>query len=153
MQNINISKSFSGKENECPRGKDFDLNDHMAMITDDVQGGTCPADEGMQTINTTKLSNVINSLTPDSSCSSTPTVSRDTAPRDVSIYTHQARKRRMLGDLTFDDDEWSTTQYFQSNWLTQIGKHQKDILPVAEIRENKNWFTLLPNKQDPKKSR
>ena len=125
----------------------------MAMITDDVQGGTCPADEGMQSINTTKLTNVINSLTTDPSCSSTPTRSRDTAARDVSLYTQLSRKRRQLGDLTFDDDEWSTTQHFQSDWLTQIEKHQKNILPIAEIRENKNWFTLLPNKQDPKKSR
>ena len=122
--------------------------------TDNVESATCPVDAGTPTINTTKLANVINSQTSGPSCSfATPTQSRDTAADDVSHSTYLARKRRMLEDPTFDDNEWSTTRYFDSDWLTQIGKHQKTILPVAEITENRNWFTYLPNRQDPKKSR
>ena len=165
-----------GKKNECPQGKLFDIRDHIQSITNNVpdhqpgspdnqpgspddqpgddQPGSCPMEANevspLPPINTTLLANVIKNLPAGPSC---PTPNRDNAPRDTSLSTFQSRKRKMMGDDEFDEYEWETLAHFDMTWLNKIRTHQSDLLPQAEIMENRNWFTYLYNSRDPKKSR
>ena len=148
------TKPSKGKENECRQGKSFELQDHIQEITDkipDDQSGVClnePAQ--LRPINETKLENVIKSLPSGPTCS---TKSRDTAARDSSLYTSRNRKRQLLDNSVFEDAPWATHAHFDEDWITKIKRHQDDILPTAEIEENRHWFKYLYNSQEPKKSR
>ena len=161
-----------GKLNECPQGKLFDIRDHIQSITNNVpdepsvsniqsgsnqqsgpidQSGMCRNEAShLLPVNETKLENVIKNLPAMTSC---PTLNRENAARDTSLLTFNARKRRIMGDTPFNQDPWETVEHFDPDWFNKIKTYQKDLLPKAEIMENRNWFTYLYNAQDPKKSR
>ena len=48
---------------------------------------------------------------------------------------------------------WTTHEYFEEEWLDDIGSHQHDLLPFELITENREWFHYIKNDADPSASR
>ena len=51
------------------------------------------------------------------------------------------------------EQEWNTIKYFQTEWLTQINEHQKDLFYNATLKQHMSWFEYLPNTENPRDSR
>uniref|UniRef100_A0A915J9F9 DUF4371 domain-containing protein n=1 Tax=Romanomermis culicivorax TaxID=13658 RepID=A0A915J9F9_ROMCU len=45
--------------------------------------------------------------------------------------------------------EWETKSFFQNNWIKLMETHQKSLLPIKTITDNKVWFEYLPNTENP----
>ena len=103
--------------------------------TQAATGGMCPNEASPRlALNATKLRNLINNLTPSNTCPSTAT--QNQAPTDVRYQTARERKRRILGDNTFDDFEWSSTRHFKEEWIRLIERHQTQVTLREQLHQS-----------------
>lgn len=175
-EKFKLGSTTPGKENDCS-GPHFILEDHILETIspvneriiyedefDDLEGASCSnmpmctssidktdymrgtlhaIQQTIETMNVTSTSDICSPLM----------LNPDGGNIEMSLNQENNRKRSIGVDHDYSEDlEWESTKYFRDAWIDQIKNHQKDLIPVDVVQDNKVWFEYLFNEQDPTKS-
>ena len=79
---------------------------------------------------------------------------RKFALQEVKLDTIRQRKQILKGDPSYTDFPWEIRENFQDSWIKFVqDNYDKVKIPPSAMRENSNWFELIPNEQEPEKTR
>ena len=69
----------------------------------------------------------------------------------MQLDTAMSLKRKIKDDGYFNDQEWETN-HFKPEWIQQIETWQSNLLDVAEVEKQRDWFQYIHDPQFPHKS-
>ena len=74
--------------------------------------------------------------------------------QEVKLATIRERKRKLKKDPTYTDYPWELTSAFKQSWIKFVkDNYDKVKIPPSVLKENANWIELIPNEQEPEKTR
>ena len=147
QSHFHVTQSSKGLENICP-GINVDLVQELPGFAGDridkdavKMFDICEGSESSLQIKADRVKKYLFQESPDAECRADD---QDMSTKVMKNSATRKRKRNMMNDPTFSDEPWKTTANFRESWLKQIKDHQKDLIPLGEVRKIKNWFEYLP---------
>ena len=128
--------------------EDFD-DDPMDINTNDLENPTCPSvsrdAEALNKEIEEYLANV-------NTCTSQDMNTQRLSEIALEAERMNQRKKKVIEDDNFEDRRYKLGAEFQDSWLHLITTYQKDLIPLKQFSNQRDWIEYLENPGDKRKS-
>lgn len=139
--------------------RESEIEDDDVIMDEDADAGQCTSALGKSfyiNVDQSKVSKRISSIRQTAKhdkCSDS--LSSPHRGNDISEVARLNKRKRIEDPENFEELEWETKKYFNSDWITFINRYLGHLLPDPEqIKERHGvWFELVMNVDEPEESK